>query len=104
MKSLLERKEDILLLIAYASLLFKRQLLFNNESTDSNNLQAEKSRIERIAESFYKSAKDREYNQFIIDWVKDNSDDLVYTDRFCYDENIPDEQYDLNPDFFSRKA
>ena len=98
MKSLLERKEDILLLIAYAS------LLFNNESTDSNNLQAEKSRIERIAESFYKSAKDREYNQFIIDWVKDNSDDLVYTDRFCYDENIPDEQYDLNPDFFSRKA
>ena len=43
-KSNYERKENILLLLAYAS------LKHNGESTGIDNIQAEKSRIERVAE------------------------------------------------------
>ena len=93
-----EKKEEMLLLIAFAS------LKHNDEPTDLENLHAEKSRLERIAENFYKNSPDQEYNQFLIDWLRENAHDIVYTDKFVYDVNIPDEPYDLNVDLFCRKS
>lgn len=96
-KSLFERKEDTLLLVAFAS------LKHNGESTDSNNLNAEKSRIERIAESFYTKSKEFvEYNAFIMDWTKLNMRDIVYTDKFIYDIPIKDDYFEVNLDNFLR--
>jgi hypothetical protein len=97
-KSLLERKENILSLIAFAS------LKHWNEPTDFDNIQAEKGRIERVAELFYKKS-DQEYNSFIISWLKENARKIVYTDEFTYDNvNIPDDVYELNIDLFCRKT
>jgi hypothetical protein len=91
-------KEDILMLIAYAS------LEHNGEDTGPENIQAEMRRIERVAESFYKDAEDREYNDFMISWLKDRADEIVYTNDLVYDIPLPDEPYDLNVDLFCRKA
>lgn len=93
-----EKKEDMFLLIAYAS------LKHNGESTSLDNLHAERYRLERIAENFYKGSPDQEYNQFLIDWLRTNAHDIVYTDRFVYDVSIPDDPYDLNVDLFCRKS
>lgn len=97
-KSNYERKENILLLLAYAS------LKHNGESTGIDNIQAEKSRIERVAEYFYKVGNDQEYNTFMIDWLKGNAQDIVYTDKYVYDTPIPDEPFELNIDLFCRKS
>ena len=97
MKSLLQRKEDTLLLTAYAS------LKHNGEDTALENIRAEAARIERIAEEFYKDALDQEYNSFIIDWVKTNLEEIVYGDEYLYDANIPDDQWETNPNIYCRE-
>jgi hypothetical protein len=92
-----EVKEDVLMLVAYASLKNRRK------STGPTEIEIEKSRLERIAEEFYKKSKDIEYNQFIIDWVKSKAHDIVYTDAYMYDAVLPDEPYELNVNLFCRK-
>lgn len=92
-----ERKENVLLLIAYAS------LKNAGEPTDPDNIQAERYRLERVAESYYKSAPDKEYNEWMVDWLQANAHEIVYTDRFVYDVPVPDEPYELNVDLFCRK-
>lgn len=95
-KSVVERKDNVLTLIAYASL---KQW---GEPTNSENIEAEKGRLERIAEPFYKKSKD-EYNHFLISWLKENARKIVYTDEFTYDNiNVPDDAFELNVDLFCR--
>ena len=61
MKTLYQKKEDCLLLLAYAS------LKAWNESTNPENVSAEKSRLERvISDIFTKTKIDIDYNQFIL--------------------------------------
>ena len=93
-KSIFERKDNCLTLIAYASLKNAK------ESTDDNNIQAEKSRIERIAEPFYKNAIAQEYNSFMLDWLKRHAKEIVYEQTFCYDQNIQDEFFELDVNKF----
>lgn len=97
-KKIWERKEDSLLCLAYASLLNWK------EPTDLNNILAEKTRIERVAESFYKAAKDQEYNAFILEWIKENGREIVYGDRFSYDVDLPDNMTETNVNLFCRKG
>lgn len=95
-KSLFERKENVLTLIAYASL---KQW---GEPTDFANIQAEMGRLERIAEPFYKDSN-QEYNNFLISWLKTNAKRIVYTDELTYDNiSVPDDQFELNVDLFCR--
>ncbi len=102
MKTLLERKDNVLTLVAFAS------LKHNGESTEYENIEAEKYRLERVAEKFYlktdkKNKKsDQEYNVFIIDWIKKNINDLVYSDKYVFDVTIPDNAHDLNINNFMR--
>lgn len=98
MSTLLERKDNVLTLVAFASL---KQW---GESTDTNNLEAEKSRLERVAEKFYLNDKktEQEYNVFIIDWIKKNIHDLVYTDKYVFDVTIPDNAFETNINNFMR--
>lgn len=92
-KSILERRDNVLTLVAYAS------LKHNGESTDIDNIAAEKFRLDRIiSNEFVKSKNDKEYNQFCIDFLKENADDIVYTDKFVFDIEYPDEPYELNVD------
>lgn len=95
MKTLTERKDNVLFLVAYAS------LKHWNEPTDVDNIEAEKSRIERIAEKFFIKANE-EYNTFIINWVKTNAKKLVYTDEYAYDVDIPDDAHETNVNLFMR--
>lgn len=55
---------------------------------------AESGRIERIAENFYVSSKETDYNTFILHWIKDNLNKLLYTDELSYDVIVPDEAYE----------
>jgi hypothetical protein len=96
-KTILERKENVLTLIAYASL---KQW---GEPTNSENIEAEKGRLERVAEHFYKKSNE-EYNSFLINWLKENARKIVYTDEFTYDNiSIPEDPFELNIDLFCRK-
>jgi hypothetical protein len=91
MKTLFERKENCLLLISYASL--KNW----EESTSKENLSAEKSRLERvISDLFCKHKVDMDYNQFVLDFVKEHGREIVYGDEYTYDVEIPDEYSELN--------
>lgn len=97
MKPVWEKKDDALFLLAYASL--KEW----NEPTDAENIDAEIARIERVIEQFYLESPDEEYNAFILNWIKDNAHDLVYTDKFTYDVKIPDDPTETNVNLFCRK-
>lgn len=91
MKTLFQRKEDCLLLIAFASL---KQW---GESTDPNNLFAEKSRLDRIiSEAFCKSTSDMDYNQFVLDFIKQHGREIVYENNYTYDTPIQDDYTELN--------
>lgn len=86
------------MLLAYASL---KQW---DESTEPHNIDAEKARIERIIEQFYLDASDTEYNAFVLSWIKENGRELVYTDKYTYDVDLPDDMRDTNIDLFCRKG
>lgn len=94
-KTILERKENVLSLIAFAVLKNK------NKQTNQDNIIAEKGRIERVAERYYVKT-DKEYNTFIIDWLKENARRLVYTNEFSYDVSIPDDVKETKLDLFLR--
>jgi hypothetical protein len=55
---------------------------------------AESGRIERIAENFYINSKETDYNIFILNWLNDNLNKLLYTDELSYDVVVPDEAYE----------
>ena len=78
-----KRKERALFLVAFASL--KNW----NESTSPNNIEAEMARLERVIEQFYLK-EDKEYNQFVLDFLKENVDEIIYGDNFLGDAVIPD--------------
>jgi hypothetical protein len=85
-------------LVAYAS------LLNAEEATNLNNIEAESARIERIAEKFYlDNDSTLDYNSFIMEWVKSHADDIVYSDKYSFDVEIPDDSYEINSDMFTRK-
>lgn len=91
MKTLFERKENCLLLVAYASL---KQW---QEPTDKENLSAEKARIERvIADIFTKNKLDVDYNQFVLEFVKEHGREIVYGNEYTYDVEIPDDATELD--------
>jgi hypothetical protein len=72
-----QRKTSVLTLTAYAS------LKHAGEPTDYDNIQVESNRIEKIATKHYNADKSViEYNEFIIKWVKENADEIVYGDTF----------------------
>lgn len=54
---------------------------------------AESGRIERVAESFFVKSKDCEYNKFVINWIKENIDAVLFTETYDYDILIPDEEF-----------
>ena len=90
MKSVFQRKEDAFLLVSYASL---KQW---GEPTTKENISAEKARLERVGESFYTSSVDVEYNQFMLDWLKENAREIVYGDTFTYDVEIQDDYHEID--------
>lgn len=90
MKTMFQRKEDAFLLISFAS------LKHWGESVERENVFAEKARLERVAESFFVSAGDVDYNEFLLDWVKANAHEIVYGEEFTYDVSIPDDSHDFN--------
>lgn len=91
MKTLFQRKEDCLLLIAFASL--KNW----EEPTNPENIAVEKSRIDRvISDIFIKNKLDIDYNQFVLDFIKENGREIVYGNEYTYDVPIPDEYTELN--------
>ena len=97
MKSIFQRKEDAFLLISFAS------LKHWGEPTDKENISAEKARLERVGESFYKSSVDVEYNKFMLEWIKENAEEIVYGDSFTYDVSIPDDTYEIDVDVVVNK-
>lgn len=100
MTTLLQRKDNVLTLVAFAS------LKHNHEPTDYDNIEAEKYRLERVAEKFYikdnNKKTEQEYNVFIIDWIKKHIDDIVYSDKFVGDVTIPDNTHETNLNNFIR--
>lgn len=98
MKTIFERKENAFLLIAFAS------LKHWGESTDKENLSAEKARLERVAEEFYLDKNsDQEYNEFLLDWIKTNAKEIVYGNEFTYDPQIPESSIGFNLESFIEK-
>lgn len=67
------QKEKSLTLIAFAS------LQYANEPVTEENILFEKDRIESIIQDDYISGKPMEYNTFVLDWLKKNAHELVYT-------------------------
>ena len=91
MVSVYARKQEALKFLAFASL--KNW----NEPTDFPNISAEKSRIERvISDQYIKSKSEKEYNQFVLDFIREHGEEIVYTDQWTYDIEIPEEPYELN--------
>ena len=91
--SVYARKQEALKWLAFASL---KQW---NEPTDLANISAEKSRIERVISDIYTKSKDEtEYNQYVLNFIKEHGREIVYEDTYTYDVEIPDEGYELNVD------
>ena len=92
-ESIYDRRINATLLVAFAS------LKHNGEKTDQENIRAEKYRLDRIlAEEYKKDKTIKEYNQFCLDWIKSNAEDFVKTDKWLYDVDFGDDQYQLNID------
>lgn len=93
MKTIFQRKEDCLLLISFASLKHWK------ESTSGENISAEKARLDRVISDIYtKSRVDMDYNQFVLDFIKEHGEEIVYGNEYTYDIDIPDEFTELNID------
>lgn len=91
MNTLFQRKEDCLLLIAYASL---KQW---DEPVDKENISAEKARIDRVISDIYSKNKlDVDYNQFVLEFVKEHGREIVYGNEFTYDVEVPDDATELD--------
>lgn len=90
-------KETLLEDIA-AEYIIKRKLSYSE-----NSLIRESGRIERIAESYFISEKDREYNEFMVDWLMNNRKDIIDSEKFDFDVSISDEMYENNISFYTRK-
>lgn len=93
MATILNRVENCLTLIAYAS------LKHWNEPTNFDNIEAEKARITRVAEPFYVNCN-QDYNEFLLSWLKTNAHEIVYEDTFTYDNLPPDNSFELNINSF----
>ena len=86
-----EKKENALLLTAYAS------LLINDEPTDLENISAEKARLDRvITQEYLNDQNDIEYNQFVLQWLREHSDEVIHTDQWTYDIEVPDDAHELD--------
>jgi hypothetical protein len=91
MKTITTRRENAVLLVAYAS------LKAANESTDRENVYAEAARIERIiAQEYVEFKGDVEYNQFALNFIKENAAEIVYGDKYSFDVAIADEYTELD--------
>lgn len=89
--SFFDKKEDVLFLTAYAS------LANYNEPTTPENISAEKSRLDRvITQEYLDDQSDIEYNQFVIEWLKDHAEEVIHTDIWTYDIDIPDDAHELD--------
>lgn len=86
-----EKKENALLLTAYAS------LLINDEPTDLENISAEKARLDRvITQEYLNDQNDIEYNQFVLQWLREHSDEVIHTDQWTYDIEVPDDAHEMD--------
>lgn len=91
MKTIFERKENALLLLAFAS------LKEYNEPTTQENISAEKARLERvISQEYLHDQNDVEYNQFILDWIQVHAEEVVYSDDWTYDVEVPDDAHEMD--------
>jgi hypothetical protein len=91
--TLYQRKDQALNWLSYAS------LLHNKKSITLEKISTEKSRLDRIiSEEYVKAKKVIDYNQFCLDWIKDNGGDVIYSDKWLYDIPFSDEPYELNID------
>nr|QMP83804.1 MAG: hypothetical protein [Caudoviricetes sp.] len=89
--SLFDKKEDALFLTAYASL---KQY---NEPTTLENISAEKSRLDRVITNEYINDQfDIDYNQFVLQWLSKHVSEVIHTDIWTYDINIPDDAHELD--------
>ena len=86
-----EKKENALLLTAYAS------LLINDEPTDLENISAEKARLDRvITQEYLNDQNDIEYNQFVLQWLREHSDEVIHSDEWTYDIPVSDDAHELD--------
>lgn len=91
MNTLFARKEESLNWLAYASL--KNW----NEPTSLENIAYEKSRIERVISDIYAKSRDEtEYNQYVLNFIKEHGREIVYEDTYTYDVTIPDEPFEMD--------
>jgi len=89
--SLFDKKEDALFLTAYASL---KQY---NEPTTLENISAEKSRLDRVITNEYINDQfDIDYNQFVLQWLSKHVSEVIHTDIWTDDINIPDDAHELD--------
>lgn len=92
-QSVFTKKQEALNWIAFAS------LKHWNEPTDFDNISAEKARIERvIADIYSKTTDDTEYNQYVLNFIKEHGREIVYEDTYTYDIPFSDDSYELNID------
>ena len=89
-------KEQMLELVAATNIFVK------TKSCDDQLLENEKARLERIAQKDYITESDKEYNSFIIEWLKKNMKEIIYGQKFNFDSKIPDDYYELDLDAFLR--
>ena len=83
-----EVKESLLYGVA------KLSLIANGDVTTEDSIQTEKSRLERVIEPYYVKTE-VEYNQFVINFLRDNFEEIIYGDTFLGDVEIgtqPDEE------------
>ena len=86
-----QKKEDALFLTAYASL---KQY---NEPTTQENISAEKSRLDRvITQEYLDDDSDIEYNEFVLQWLRIHAHDVIHTDIWTYDIEVPDDSHELD--------
>lgn len=79
-------------------------LKVRNKIKTYDSVIAESGRIERIAEGFFLRSPEKEYNMFMIDWLKENLNDILYSDKYYYDVTVPDTGYENSLDNYLRKS
>jgi hypothetical protein len=92
-QTIIQRKDNALGWLAYATL---KQ---NNKPVDVDTVIFEKSRIERVITDIYtKSPDETEFNQYVLNFIKEHGREVVYDNTYSYDIDIPDEPYQMNID------